>query len=127
MSSGSSDPAATALEPEHDIDDLDVLPAPRPLGSLAVKLNAWYVVVFAGSLAALAALAVPAVRDALEREDTVVLDSRIERHVAVLAGGLPGYQLAVEHAARLDPALPVRVRAPDGHTVFEHGDVAAAW
>ena len=58
--------------------------------SLAFRINAWYVVVFVASIAALVASAVPTVRRALDRADTVVVEDRVERHVAVLATGLAG-------------------------------------
>ncbi|MEO8841256.1 MAG: HAMP domain-containing sensor histidine kinase [Kofleriaceae bacterium] len=99
----------------------------RPWRSLAFRVNAWYVVVFVASLAALAAFAVPAVRRALDRADTVVVEDRVERHVAVLATGLPEYRAAVAHADALgDPQVPVRIRNAHGDTLYEHGDVSTA-
>ncbi|HEY3803922.1 MAG TPA: HAMP domain-containing sensor histidine kinase [Kofleriaceae bacterium] len=104
-------------------------PRRRRWSSLAVRLNGWYVAAFVASLAALVAFAVPAVRGAMEREDSVVVETRLEQHVAVLTeAGLPAYRAAVEHAARLDDhELPVRVSDAEGRTVFEHGDVGSAW
>ncbi|HEY1814710.1 MAG TPA: HAMP domain-containing sensor histidine kinase [Kofleriaceae bacterium] len=104
-------------------------PRRRRWSSLAVRLNGWYVAAFVASLAALVAFAVPAVRGAMEREDSVVVETRLEQHVAVLTeAGLPAYRTAVEHAARLDDhELPVRVSDAEGRTVFEHGDVGNAW
>src|SRR3569833_2393410 len=60
----------------------------RPWRSLAFRVNAWYVVVFIASIAALVATAVPTVRRALDRADSVVVEDRVERHVAVLANDL---------------------------------------
>ncbi len=102
-------------------------PRRRPWRSLAFRINAWYVVVFVASLAALVAFAVPTVRRAFDHADNVVLESRVERHVAVLATGLPAYRAAVAHADALgNPEVPVRIRDATGATVYEHGDVAAA-
>jgi signal transduction histidine kinase len=85
------------------------------------------VVAFVASLAALVAFAVPTVRAAFDRANTVVLEDRVDRHVAVLATGLPRYRAAVEHAVELgNPEVPVRVRDANGATVYEHGDVGAA-
>jgi signal transduction histidine kinase len=99
----------------------------RPWRSLAFRVNAWYVVVFVASIAALVATAVPTVKHALDRADTVVVEERVERHVAVLSTGLPEYRAAVAHADALgDPEVPVRIRDAHGDTLYEHGDVAAA-
>jgi len=99
----------------------------RPWRSLAFRVNAWYVVVFIASIAALVATAVPTVRRALDRADSVVVEDRVERPVAVLATGLPEYRAAVAHADALgDPEVPVRIRDNRGDTLYEHGDVAAA-
>ncbi|MEP6860816.1 MAG: HAMP domain-containing sensor histidine kinase [Deltaproteobacteria bacterium] len=99
----------------------------RPWRSLAFRVNAWYVVVFVASIAALVATAVPTVRRALDRADTIVVEDRVERHVAVLSTGLPEYRAAVAHADALgDPEVPVRIRGAHGETLYEHGDVATA-
>jgi signal transduction histidine kinase len=99
----------------------------RPVHSLALRINAWYVVAFVASLTLLAAFAVPIVRAALERERTVVLERNLERHVALLTEGLPIYRQTVERAQPLDdPAASVRVRDSTGHVVYEHGDMAHA-
>ena len=99
----------------------------RPWRSLAFRVNAWYVVVFIASIAALVATAVPTVRRALDRADSVVVEDRVERHVAVLETGLPEYRAAVAHADALgDPEVPVRIRDNRGDTLYEHGNVAAA-
>ncbi len=114
----------------NDADaDTSEVPRPRPLRSLAFRVNAWYVVMFIASLATLVAFAVPIVRGAMDREDTIVLESRLERHVAALrATGLPAYRAAIEGAASLGTAdAPVRVRDTAGRTVFQHGDVTSAW
>lgn len=99
----------------------------RQFYSLAFRLNAWYVVAFVASLAALAAVAVPTVRGALDRANTIVFEERVNRHVAMLATGLPEYRAAVEHSAALgNPEVPVRIRDANGTTVYEHGDLATA-
>lgn len=99
----------------------------RPGRSLAFRVTAYYMLVFVVSVAALSAFAISATRAAAARVDTVVLESRVQRHVAILATGLPSYRAAVEQAGALgEPDAPVRVRAADGSTVYEHGDVAAA-
>src|SRR3569832_372434 len=99
----------------------------RPWRSLAFRVNAWYVVVFIASIAALVAFVVPTVRRALDRADTVVVEDRVECHVAVLATGLLVYRAAVAHADALgDPEVPVRIRDNRGDTLYEHGAVAAA-
>lgn len=99
----------------------------RPWRSLAFRVNAWYVAVFVASLAALVGSAVPTVSRALRRADTVVVEERVERHVAVLSTGLPEYRAAVAHADALgDPTVPIRVRDDRGATLYEHGDVTAA-
>lgn len=105
----------------------DAAPRPRRGRSLAFRLNAWYVVVFIGSIAALALFAIPTIRDALDRSDAIVLEERVEHHVAVLSGGLRGYQTAVESSAALgEPAPPVRVRDATGRTIYERGKVGDA-
>lgn len=115
----SSDPI-----PAHPRDDAA---PPRAFRTLAFRLNAWYVIVFVGSLAALVAFAIPTVRDALDRTDSVVVESRIDRHVAVLATGLPAYRSAIERSTALgESALPVRIRDTAGRTVYERGDVQRA-
>ncbi len=102
-------------------------PRRRPFQSLAFRINAWYVVAFVASLAALVAFAVPTVRAAFDRADTVVLDDRVDRHIAVLATGLPQYRAAVEHSLALgNPEAPVRVRDAKGGTVYEHGDLSSS-
>jgi signal transduction histidine kinase len=98
----------------------------RPLRSLAFRINAWYVVTFIASLAALVAFAVPTLHAAFDRADTVVLEDRVDRHAAVLAAGLPQYRAAIEHSADLGAEVPVRIRDASGATVYEHGDVASA-
>jgi signal transduction histidine kinase len=101
--------------------------SPSPWRSLGVRLNAWYVVVFVTSIAALVAIAIPIARAAFAREDRIVLDERVDRHAAMLETGLPRYRAAVEHSTELgEPDLPVRVRDATGTTVYEHGDVGAA-
>lgn len=104
------------------------LPAPaRAARSLAFRLTAWYAAVFAASLVALAVLAVPITAEVLRSQDTVVLESRLERHAAVLSVGLPQYQRAVEQSAALGEREPaVRVRDGEGRTVYQHGDVGSA-
>lgn len=95
--------------------------------SLAFRVNAWYVVVFVASIAALVASAVPTVNHAMRRVDAVVVEDRVERHVAVLSTGLPEYRAAVAHAGELgDPDVPVRVRDDRGATLYEHGDVTTS-
>jgi signal transduction histidine kinase len=99
----------------------------RPAHSLALRINAWYVIAFVASLSLLAAFAVPIVRAALERERTVVLERSLERHVALLTEGLPIYRQTVERAQHLDdPSASVRVRDAGGHVVYEHGDMTHA-
>jgi signal transduction histidine kinase len=93
--------------------------------SLAFRINAWYVIAFIASLAALVAFAVPTVRNAMQREDASLVATRLERHVTVLtANGLPAYRNAVEGAASLgERDTPVRVRDSSGNTVYQHGNV----
>ncbi len=100
----------------------------RPRRSLAVRITAWYVAAFAISLAALVALAVPAIRGAIAQEDASIVQTRVEHHLAVLVrSGLPAYQSAIEQAAALgERDVAVRVRDAEGHTLFERGDVTAA-
>jgi signal transduction histidine kinase len=95
--------------------------------TLAARLTAWYVACFLASIAALVAVAVPAIRNALAREERVRVETKVERHFAMLVGrGLGAYQDSVEHSAALDEQTSVRVRDSSGHTLFEHGDVAAS-
>lgn len=102
-------------------------PRTRAFSSLAFRVTAWYVVAFIASIATLVGLAVPTVRAAFDRANTLVFEERVDRHVAVLAMGLPEYRAAVEHSAALgNPEVPVRIRDAKGATVYEHGDVAAA-
>ncbi|HEX4419439.1 MAG TPA: HAMP domain-containing sensor histidine kinase [Kofleriaceae bacterium] len=103
-------------------------PAPRrPVWSLAFRISAWYVVAFVASLAALISFAIPTVRAAFARADTVVLESQVDRHVAVLSTGLPAYRTAVEGALALgNPEVPVRVRDARGTTLYAHGDLTAS-
>jgi signal transduction histidine kinase len=102
-------------------------PERRAVRSLAFRISAWYVVVFIVSLAALVAFAIPTVRAASERAETIVLESRVERHVAVLAAGLPAYRAAVEHSTELGaPEVPVRIRDASGATLYSHGDMDRA-
>lgn len=102
-------------------------PRPRPFRSLAFRLSAWYVVVFIASLAALVAFAVPTLRAAFDQADTVVRDERVERHIAVLATGLPRYRDAIEQSVALgNPEVPVRIRNANGATLYQRGDVAAS-
>lgn len=102
-------------------------PRKRPLRSLAFRLSAWYVVAFIASLAALIAFAVPTLRAAFDRADTIVLEDRVDRHIAMLATGLPQYRAALERSIALgNPEAPVRVRDATGATVYQHGDVAAS-
>ena len=121
MSSATNEPAADRSAPP-------TAPRHRWRLSLAFRLNAWYVIAFVASVAALVAFAVPTVRNAMQREDAAVIATRLERHVTVLtATGLPAYREAVEHAASLEEHdVPVRVRDSSGKTVFEHGDVELA-
>jgi signal transduction histidine kinase len=99
----------------------------RPLRSLAFRLGAWYVLAFIISLVALVAFAVPTIRAAFDRANQVVLDERVERHVALLETGLPQYRAAIEHSVALgNHEAPVRIRTPNGATVYEHGDVDTA-
>lgn len=102
--------------------------ARRPRGrSLAFRLNAWFVVVFVAGIAAISAAAIPAVRAAVDRSDSLVLKAQIERHAAVLATGLPRYRDAIEHSTALgNPDVPVRIRDERGTTLYEHGDIAAS-
>src|SRR3569833_3383570 len=95
----------------------------RPWRSLAFRVIAWYVVVFLASIAALVATAVPTVRRALDRADSVVVEDRVERHVAVLATGLPEYRAAVAHADALGvPLVPLRFRYNRGDTHNKHNE-----
>jgi signal transduction histidine kinase len=102
-------------------------PRRRPR-SLAIRLTAWYVAVVLGSLLALMLLAVTTVNDAVQAGTTVLLESRIERHVDMIeTGGLARYRDAVTRAGPLDDEdLPVRIRDTAGRTVFSHGDLAGA-
>ncbi|CAN5789326.1 hypothetical protein BH11MYX3_BH11MYX3_38580 [soil metagenome] len=99
----------------------------RPGTSLAIRITAWYVGAFIATLALLAALAIPAVHDAADREDAIVVDSTIERHLAVLATSkLPAYREAVEQSERLgERPVAVRVQDASGRTLYQHGDLTA--
>jgi signal transduction histidine kinase len=95
--------------------------------SLAMRLTAWYAAAFLASIAALVAVAIPAVRDALATQERVLVETKVERHLAVLVQhGLPAYRDSVEHSAELDDKTSVRVRDTSGHTLFEQGDVATS-
>ena len=90
-------------------------------------MNAWYVAMFVVSVSILVAVAIPTVHGALQDSDTVVLESRVERHAAILASGLPAYQTAVESSAALNESVsPVRVRDASGATVYAYGDLEAS-
>ena len=105
----------------------DPKPERRRSVSLAFRISAWYVIAFVASIAALVALAIPTIRAASQRADTVVLESRVDRHVAMLTSGLPAYRDAVEHSAALgEPDVPVRIRDANGTTVYSHGDMESA-
>ena len=100
----------------------------RRLRSLTFRLNAWYVAVFVASLAMLVAFAIPTVRAAFARADVVVLENRIDRHIAVLSAGLPQYRTAIEHSAALgDLDTSVRIRDQHGTTLYEHGDMSSSY
>lgn len=103
-------------------------PRRRQRRSLAARITIWYVAAFAVSLAALVAAIVPAVRGAVAHEDAVVVQTRVERHLALLVRrGLPAYQQAVEQAGALgDSNVAVRVRDAEGRVLFQRGDVGAA-
>lgn len=102
-------------------------PVTRAARSLTFRLNAWYAAVFSLSVLALVALAVPVVLRALHSQDSLVMESRVERHVAVLQSGLPRYQAAVESSATLNETdAPVRVRDEAGRTLFAHGNVTSS-
>lgn len=95
--------------------------------TLATRLTAWYAAAFLASIAALVAVAVPAIRDALATQERVVVQTKLERHLAVLVQrGLPAYRDTVEHSAALDGETAVRVRDSSGHTLYEKGDVTAS-
>ncbi|HEY1550853.1 MAG TPA: hypothetical protein VGG28_23650, partial [Kofleriaceae bacterium] len=75
-------------------------------------------------MVALVAFAIPTIRAASQRADSIVLEGRIERLVAVLEGGLPAYRTAVESSADLgNPEVPVRIRDASGTTLYARGDM----
>lgn len=95
--------------------------------SLAMRVTAWYVAALLTSIAALVAVAVPAVRDALATQERVLVEREVQRHLAVLVErGLPAYRDSVQHSAALDDRTSVRVRDTAGRTLFEQGNVAAS-
>jgi signal transduction histidine kinase len=96
--------------------------------SLAGRITTWYVIAFIAMLALIAASAIPALRDAVRHEEAVIVDTKVERHVALLtSSGLPTYENAVEHSAQLgDDKLAVRVQDAAGNTLFQRGDLSAS-
>ncbi len=102
-------------------------PRSRPLRTLAFQINVWYVIAFVASLTLLASFAVPIVRNALDRERTLVLERRLERHVALLNAGLPAYRAAVDGSTPLEETPEaVRIRDEQNRTVYQRGDVTRA-
>lgn len=95
--------------------------------SLAARITLWYVAIFIASVAALVALALPAVRDAVSTEHTITVESRVQRHLAALVTrGLPAYEHAVEQAAQLGTDDAVRVQDAAGRTLYERGNISAS-
>jgi signal transduction histidine kinase len=104
----------------------DTPPRP-PRFSLAARITTWYVLALLVSIAALLALAIPALRAVITEHDTVTVEAKIDRHLAILSQqGLGAYRAAVEHSSSLEDETAVRVRDRDGRTLFEHGNVAAS-
>lgn len=96
--------------------------------SLVARITAWYALAFIAMLAALVAFAASTIHDAIEREDAVIVETKVARHVAVLAtDGLTRYRSAVEDSARLgDDEVAVRVRDDAGNTLYQHGNLSAS-
>ncbi len=96
------------------------------LRSIGLRLTAWYALVFVGSTALIAGLAVFRIHASIHRQIVETVTADLNAHkVAFETRGLAGVQALSESAANAPRALYVRVSDGADVTLFEHRSVAA--
>jgi signal transduction histidine kinase len=95
---------------------------------LAVRLGAWYAGTLLVAMIVLGALTLYALHSEVVHVSDIVVHERLERHRAVLGRvGLPEFERVLSDAVELEGERgPVRIEDAAGHTLFKHGDIAAA-